>query len=265
MASIRKNDSLSIVSSNIRYDEPTDGPNSWAYRKAFLGRCLRRLGADLLGTQEGKRAQIDELAKQLPGLTLIEVHRDWDPNLMYPCLFFNRQRLSLRESGDIWLSRLPDQVGSRSFGSEFPRLCTWATFEPDLFVVNVHLDHLSPKIRKRQTQVLLEQISGLYGNSDKIILLGDFNEAPGGGVQTTLLAGLPRIHDPWIGLEIPEESSHHCFGEPIDYGSRVDWILADRLLVVKEMFLDKSQSSSGAYPSDHYPLMARFCMPTSGR
>ena len=60
---------------------------------------------------------------------------------MYPCLFFNPDSLTLTDSGDIWLSESPSTVGSCSFGSAFPRLCTWALFDEGILAVNVHLDN----------------------------------------------------------------------------------------------------------------------------
>jgi len=80
---------------------------------------------------------------------------------MYPCIFYNPDTLTLRESGDIWLSESPASIGSSSFGSQYPRLCTWAFFDNDLLAVNVHLDDLKPDTRLHQIRVLMEQVDAL--------------------------------------------------------------------------------------------------------
>jgi len=253
---------LSIVTSNIRYAEPKDEPHSWSNRRDFLAERLLDFGPDLLATQEGRKWQVDEITERLIGLTRIDAHRDWIADLMYPCLFYNEKELTLRESGDIWLSKSPSLVGSRSFGSEFPRLCTWATFEERLFAVNVHLDNEHSDTRVHQIRVLLQQIRQLQQITRHALLMGDFNEAPDGPVRATIGEEWPELTDPWLELGLEEESSHHCFGESIDYGSRVDWILSGPSLVSQQIFLDKSQTDDGIYPSDHFILKARFTLET---
>ena len=80
---------------------------------------------------------------------------------MYPSLFVRSEQMSVKKSGDIWLSETPLIAGSKSFKSAFPRLCTWASVmwfqvegdkskgEP-LFIVNCHLDHVLEETRIRQ-------------------------------------------------------------------------------------------------------------------
>ena len=249
---------LSVISSNIRYDEPGDGANSWQHRKGFLSKRLRELEPDLLATQEGCEWQIRELVSELSELTLIDAHRDWDTTLMYPCILYNKSKLILQKSGDIWLSLSPQTAGSRSFGSEFPRLCTWAVFEPGLLVINVHLDNVHDKTREQQIKVLLNEGRSLRSADSSTLLVGDFNEGPDGRVRAAISDLWPELIDPWRQLGKAEDSSHHCFGEEFDYGSRVDWILAEPGLMVEDIFLDKSVSADGIYASDHFILKALF-------
>jgi endonuclease/exonuclease/phosphatase family metal-dependent hydrolase len=249
---------LSVISSNIRYDEPHDEVHSWKNRRDFLASRLLDFAPDLLATQEGKLPQIRDIDNRLSGLTCVDVHRRWVESLMYPCLFYNPATLSLESSGDIWLSESPSTAGSRSFGSAFPRLCTWASFDEGIFAINVHLDNSNSKTRLCQIRVLIQQIAALKNPDQAIVLMGDFNESPECPVRTFINNEWPELRDPWIELGYAEESSHHHFFEPIDYGSRVDWILANAMLEPQEIMLDKSRSDRGIYPSDHYILKCRF-------
>lgn len=250
--------SLSVVSSNIRYDEPDDDQHAWGNRRDFLVSRLLEYSPDILATQEGKLPQIREMDDRLTGLSCADAHRGWAGALMYPCLFYNPAKLTMSDSGDIWLSESPSVEGSRSFGSEFPRLCTWASFDEGVLAVNVHLDNASSETRLRQIQVLTEQIGPLRKQLDTTILMGDFNEPPDGQVRSFINRTWPDLKDPWLELGNAEESSHHHFYEPIDYGSRVDWILTSSSLEPQEILLDKSQSERGLFPSDHYILKSRF-------
>lgn len=252
---------LSVISSNIRYDEPQDVIHSWQNRRDFLVSRLLDYTPDLVATQEGKRDQIADVADRLKSLRCADSHRDWIESLMYPCLFYNPETLTLGNSGDIWLSESPATVGSCAFGSEFPRLCTWAVFDEGILVINVHLDHANNETRFRQMQVLIQQVKALPVSYKAILLMGDFNESPTCPVRELINKEWPELRDPWLDLGHKEESSHHHFYEPIDYGSRVDWILSNEFLEAQEILLDKSISDRGIFPSDHYILKARFRWP----
>ena len=251
---------LSVISSNIRYDEPQDKQHCWENRRDFLASCLLDYHPDLLATQEGKHPQLQDVADRLRGLRCADSHRQWEASLMYPCIFYNPSTLTLRESGDIWLSESPATIGSSSFGSLYPRLCTWVLFDNDLLAVNVHLDDLDPETRLCQVRVLMEQVDAL-GMNGPMLLMGDFNEPPDGRVRSLINKIWPELRDPWQDLGQDEEPSHHNFFEMIDYASRVDWILTGSALTAQEILLDKSRSDQGLYPSDHYLLKARFLVP----
>lgn len=252
---------LSVISSNIRYDEPRDDVHSWENRRDFLASRLLDYSPDLLATQEGKLPQIRDIDDRLTGLQCVDSHREWVESLMYPCLFYDPDKLTLAESGDFWLSESPSTAGSRSFGSSFPRLCTWAQFEEGILAINVHLDNSNSETRLCQIRVLMEQLEAQRKSGNAIVLMGDFNESPECPVRELINKEWPDLKDPWLELGQAEESSHHHFYEKIDYGSRVDWILTSESLVAEEILLDKSQSDSGIYPSDHYILKARFRWP----
>ncbi len=249
---------LSVISSNISYDEPRDDVHSWENRRDFLASLLLDYSPDLLATQEGKLPQIRDIDDRLTGLKCVDEHREWDESLMYPCLFYNPDRLTLKESGDFWLSESPLTRGSRSFGSTFPRLCTWAQFDEGIFAINVHLDNSNSDTRLCQIRVLMQQLEKQRASGNAVVLMGDFNESPECPVRALLNKEWPELTDPWLELGHAEESSHHHFYEEIDYGSRVDWILVNEQLEAQEILMDKSQSESGIYPSDHYILKATF-------
>jgi endonuclease/exonuclease/phosphatase family metal-dependent hydrolase len=252
---------FTVISSNIRYDNPADGPHAWPQRRAGLAGLLRAHGAAVIATQEGRQLQLVELDQALPGHVLVETHREWISERMYPSLFV-RRGLRVEGSGDVWLSSTPDIPGSVSFGSAFPRLCTWArvrTGETTLVCVSAHLDHLQRDTRHRQAEVMAQELAKLLGPEDHLVLMGDFNEGAGGQVHAALKATFPQLIDPWIVNGCKEEVSHHRFGEHHENGARIDWILTDMRLRAEEIFFDKS-CPDGVWPSDHYPLVCRLSL-----
>ncbi len=249
---------LKIVTSNIRYENSHDGIHSWNNRCPLLQNIITEFLPDILGTQEGRELQTRKLASGL-SLTLVDSHRSWIADRMYPCLYINNERIKLKSSGDIWLSETPKIDGSFSFKSTFPRLCTWMQIthlihNQDYLVLNTHLDHVLEETRIEQVKVLIKEVQSLNDKNLPIILLGDFNDSPKSQIRQTLLQNLNLI-DPWIELALPEETTHHGFLGKKSKGERIDWILVPESFSVESIYLEKKDFNQ-IYPSDHYPLLA---------
>ncbi|MBT3235561.1 MAG: endonuclease/exonuclease/phosphatase family protein [Bdellovibrionales bacterium] len=254
---------LRVISSNIRFANQSDGAHDWPVRKPILANIINQFAPDLLGTQEGKQLQIQELAASLSPLILVDQHRKWITERMYPSIFINPATVELLDSGDIWLSSTPAVAGSISFNSAFPRLCTWVKarlipINQNILYINVHLDHHYEDTRIEQIRVLLEETQKINRELNPIILSGDFNDPPHKKVWQTVTGKNSKLLDPWHYLNNPEESSHHQFKGVNPNGSRIDWIMVDPIFNPISIELDKSCSTKGIYPSDHFPLKAIF-------
>ena len=218
---------FTLISSNIRYDNPADGGHAWPHRREGLATILRDHQPLVIATQEGRQPQLLDLAGLLPHHDLVDGHRPWIEERMYPCLFV-RNGTKVTASGDIWLSETPEVPGSTGFGSTFPRLCTWARLlvgEQTLVCVSAHLDHLRAETRAHQANVMGHQLAALLRPEDRLVLMGDFNEGVDGPARSNLLRKLPSLVDPWLTLGRPEEVSHHRFDGEHENGARIDWIL----------------------------------------
>lgn len=252
---------LKLISSNIRYENIHDGIHSWENRCPLLQKIITDFHPDVLATQEGQEKQIKCLSQLLP-LKLVESHREWIAERMYPCLYVNEEQIKVKKSGDIWLSETPQTPGSFSFRSTFPRLCTWMQVthlvnNQDYFVVNTHLDHVLEETRLEQIKVLIREVGNLNKDHLPLILMGDFNDSPMSRVRKIILNSM-NLKDPWIEEGFPEETSHHGFKVIQDQkgaGDRIDWILVPQAFAVEQIYLEK-KSFNGIFPSDHYPLLA---------
>lgn len=245
-----------VISSNIRFSTHDDGAHAWPLRKNYLAKLYLNYSPILIGTQEGRQPQLQELHALLPNYSLADSHRQWLGERMYPCIFYHREHIVLHASGDFWLSETPDIDGSSSFGSMFPRLCTWACVEVEglkFFVFNTHLDHVQSSTREAQVEVLCQQVKRLNPESLPIIIMGDFNDSPDSQTRETIYRHFPLLRDDWSGIE---EASHHPFTGTNPEGQRIDWILHD-LKAQAELHLNK-ESFEGIWPSDHFPLVAKL-------
>lgn len=252
------NDNINVMSANIRFANEADGKNNWHFRKSFVADIINGESIHLLGTQEGREGQIKELCSLLPNLQLIETHRDWIEERMYPCIYFDNSKFKVRESGDIWLSETPSVLASKSFGSMFPRLCTYAFMEQikdqkQFLFINSHLDHLQEEIRLKQVKVLIKEIEKLNIKKVPIILVGDFNSGPYQSVRRELNSSNLNLKDPWIEANKEEETSFHKFDgiDPTGEALRIDWTLIDQEIDFSYIEIIK-ESRKSLFPSDHF-------------
>lgn len=254
--------SFTLISSNIRFDNPADGMLCWDMRKAFLTNTLKPHNASIIGTQEGRRSQLEEFA-QLLSLKPSTQHRQWLDERMYPTLYTNTALdMKVLGSGDVWLSQTPQVPGSKLPESAYPRLCSWGRYDfqgKRLLVMNMHLDYAHASTRLQQAEILLAEMRAEIKTDDHIVLMGDFNERANASLHRYFLQELPGLYDPWQSLNKVEESSYHSFTEVELLGHRIDWILLDERLRCLDIFLDKT-SRGHLRTSDHYPLVCRVSL-----
>ena len=93
---------MRILTFNLRFANPLDGPNHWDHRKELVVETILALDPDLVGTQEGTVPQLDYLTQHLQGFLPLVAHRQVDPTCQYPTIFY-RQGFQVKESGEFWL------------------------------------------------------------------------------------------------------------------------------------------------------------------
>jgi endonuclease/exonuclease/phosphatase family metal-dependent hydrolase len=261
---------LKVLTFNLRFQNEADGPNNWRFRREIAAGVINKSVPHLLGTQEGFRSQPEDLATLLPNHRLCDDHRFWDPDRMYPCIFYKFSEIAIEQSGDFWLSETPHIHGSFSWGSSRPRLATYALCQvletgQRFFFCDTHLDNLCAEARKRQALVLLEQLKIINSQRLPLIAVGDFNGPPS-SPEHAILTGRQtldgkkgNLKDAWEVLGRPEEGAetYHAF-DGIGK-SRIDWILVSPEIQVKEVFI-LHNNFEGRYPSDHFPVGAHLIL-----
>ena len=247
-----------VMTFNLRFATPSDGPNEWQYRQELVVEVIRRHRPDLLGTQEGTVPMLRFLEAQLPEYLPLTAHRQVDETCQYPTIFYRGGRFAVQESREFWLSQTPERHRSLSWGSAFPRLTTFGLFQEEgraepFYFINTHLDHVSPEARLQGARMIRDYFKPL---GRPMILAGDFNEPPEQAVYRELiLAGGPFI-DTWRAFHAPGEeatSQHYFDGKP--RGARIDWILVTPDFRVRRVAI-VTDNRDNRYPSDHFPYEA---------
>ncbi len=251
---------MRLMTFNLRFATPIDGPDEWEYRKELVADLIRTHQPDLLGTQEGTVPQLEFLIHSLPGYLPLTAHRQVDVTCQYSTIFYRADRFAVQESREFWLSETPEVHRSCSWGSAFPRMVTYGLFKEagrdlEFYFLDTHLDHISAEARLQGARMIRKHFCPL---GRPLILAGDFNEPPEAPVYRELLAGdgpFP-LQDTWRALHASEDESttqHHFDGQP--RGARIDWILVTPPFKVKRVAIVHDHWE-GRYPSDHYPYEA---------
>jgi endonuclease/exonuclease/phosphatase family metal-dependent hydrolase len=149
---------------------------------------VRALGSDILCTQEGLAGQLEELSRELDGMDRCGVCRNPEKPDEHSAIFFRKDRFSLVENGDFWLSETPDVPGSVGWDASMTRLSTWVLLADaqgpapgrrarKLLVVNSHFDHKGAEARKNSAVLVAARAQeiALRTGADAVAITGDFN------------------------------------------------------------------------------------------
>lgn len=253
--------SLSVMTFNMRYDNPEDGQNNWRFRRERIAGVIKAQEADVLGTQELLSNQFNDLSGLLTGYQGVGVGRlDGAESGEYCAVFFRKDRFTLLDSGTFWLSETPEVVGSLGWDGACERIATWVVLRDrdgrELFFIDTHLDHVGQVARDEGVSLLMKRIETLSGGRP-VILTGDFNSEPGSSVVAHVQKdGVLHDAKAIAAQRSGTDWSFSDFGQiPEAERPLLDYIFVsgDIEAVRYEVLPD---TFDGGYVSDHAPVMA---------
>jgi endonuclease/exonuclease/phosphatase family metal-dependent hydrolase len=252
---------------NIRYDDFDKTENSWINRKEPLTDLLTHYTPDIIGTQEGLKNQLEDIKAQLPGYQYVGIGRDsGDDKGEHTAIFYNGSKLECLYSSTFWLSNTPE-VPSKGWDAAFNRICTYALFrlpkiDQQLWVFNLHLDHIGSKARLESINLLLDKIHELQANRPfPVIVMGDLNAEPSD-------PPIIRLKDDFVdGFDRSRRKPYGPIGtyNAFDFSKkverRIDYIFVqpDEVEVLEYSVIDDFQDFR--YPSDHLPVLVKASFP----
>ena len=253
--------SLSVMTFNMRYDNPEDGQNNWRFRRERVAGVIKAQEVDVLGTQELLSNQFNDLSGLLTGYQGVGVGRlDGAESGEYCAVFFRKDRFTLLDSGTFWLSETPEVVGSLGWDGACERIATWGVLREregrELFFIDTHLDHVGQVARDEGVSLLMKRIETLSGGRP-VILTGDFNSEPGSSVVAHVQKdGVLHDAKAIAAQRSGTDWSFSDFGQiPEAERPLLDYIFVsgDIEAVRYEVLPD---TFDGGYVSDHAPVMA---------
>jgi endonuclease/exonuclease/phosphatase family metal-dependent hydrolase len=251
-----------VATYNVRRPMPpllSPPADRWCRRAPLLASALRRTRPAVLAGQEVVPRSATVIGQALgPGYRRVGAGRGAQGRGEGCPIFFDAERLRLRQWQQLALSDTPAVPGSRGWGNLFPRTLVTATFEDrrtdDVFsVVNTHLDVLSARSRMRSVELIRQLVQA---DADPTVVTGDMNvDASAPELRSLCRGGL--LEDAWTRADERLTPSWRTFGgyrSPRE-GKGVDWIFVTSGLDVRAVAIE-GRAESGGWPSDHLPMYA---------
>lgn len=250
---------INVMSFNIRYNNPADGPDAWPHRADWVAEIIGKQ-SDIVGLQEVQKGQLEDLKKSLPGFEFHGVGReDGKEGGEYVPVAWKADRFTGLDRGHFWLSETPDEP-SKSWDSSLKRITTWVrlrdnTSKKSFLFVNTHFDHRGAVARAKSGELIQQWIAKNRGE-DAVVLTGDFNTLPDSEPYKLLLVGEKPLIDARLAVENPRgpASTWNGFKEIIP-DRRIDFIFATGPLKLTQ-FQTIDEQRDGRFPSDHCPIVA---------
>ena len=253
----QKDEPFTVATYNLRYNNPGDSLNSWAYRKEVVKSLIRYHGFDIFGTQEGLIGQIDDLSEMDEYAWTGKGRDDGKAGGEHSAIFYRKSRFQMESNGDFWLSETP---GSPSFGWDAVcrRICSWAKFRDletgkEFFFFCVHFDHQGKKARIESGKLMVRKIREIAG-SFPVICVGDFNSIPETKQILTMKSLLRDSREISEMTPYGPEGTFNGFDRNAPMDKRIDYIfVSTRVDILKYGVL--TDTYMYRYPSDHLPVV----------
>lgn len=258
---MQKDNSINLISYNIRFDNPLDGINSWQFRKDNVAALLKFHDAQIICLQEALYNQIVDLNERLPDFDWVGVGRDDGRRKgEFSPIFFRKDRFTLVDWGTFWLSETPLKP-SVGWDAALKRLCTFAKLRDnnsndEFYVYNTHFDHIGSLAQVNSANLIVNRIIELTADYP-IILAGDFNVTPESSTYKSLTSNL---FDSWtVSVQPPYGpiGTWNAFDYLSPLDKRIDYVFINSSFKV-EKYANLTDSFNQKFPSDHLPVFVKL-------
>lgn len=248
---------MTVMSFNIR-NACDKGTEAWEARLVNFVPLVKNAAPDLIGFQEVLHRQYIDLIENFPEYGYAGVGRDDGVSAgEYAAVFYKKDRFSLIESGNFWLSKTPEKP-SRGWDAVCIRICTYVKLldtqtQKEFIHFNTHLDHVGRFAMFNGAELIRKN---MLERNIPAFVTGDFNiretSAPykvmtkPGLCDAKYTAKSSMAHGTFHGYKPSDRLSGDS---PIDYLFHTE----NDFDVKKYRVLINGRK--GEYTSDHYPIV----------
>lgn len=264
---------LYVGSYNVRNQNDTDknAGNGWTERCKTICSFLNFQLPDVVGTQEVKVNQLNDMLSQLNGYDYVGIGRDDGKTAgEYSAIFFRKATIEKLQEGHFWLSENTTEPNV-GWDALYPRICSWGKFRHKVsgqvfFFFNLHMDHIGTTARRESAKLVVSKIKEYAANGEPVVLTGDFNVDQKNEIYT-IFTNSGLLRDGFMSARQRFSENGTCTGFDVNSvtDSRIDHVfVTDNLEVAHYGVLTPCywSGSNGSYTcrmnSDHFPVMAKL-------
>jgi endonuclease/exonuclease/phosphatase family metal-dependent hydrolase len=251
---------LNVATYNLRMDTPRDGENSWAHRKEMVKGLIRFHDFDVFGTQEGFIHQIKDLLETGAYDYVGAGRDDGKDGGEHSAIFYKKDRFTVLDKGNYWLSETPDVPGKGWDATCCNRICSWAKFREkatgkEFYFFNVHYDHEGKEARRQSSHLMLARIKAIAGDAP-VFCTGDFNATPDDEPIRLIYADGLFTDSYELTGQPPygPVGTYQAFQLDSPLEERIDYIFVTKGIRVNKYGV-LTDIDHGRFPSDHCPVM----------
>lgn len=252
---------LTVMTYNLKCSG--EGKYSQESRKDAVCTLIKKYSPDSLGVQEADKNWVGLLSSELTEYANVGTYRDdgieaGESNN----IFYKKDKYTLVDSGDFWLSKTPD-VPSKDWDSACYRICTYAVLKDKetgftYAHFNTHFDHVSDVAQAESVALISSKIAAIAPDIP-VVFTGDFNFKETvehydnllscGFENTKYLAEDYDLGTTYNGYKLIRFEIN-----PIDHIFVNGYVKS-----VRSSTIDKSRFNR-MYPSDHFPVIVEMTM-----
>ena len=252
-------DSIKVMTYNIRHGKAHDGEYIWENRKEAAADMILDQHPAVFGVQEALDFQLEDLLAGCPNYKYVGVGReDGVHEGEHMAVFYDTRVIELEDWGTYWLSETPEEP-SKGWDAACRRTATWTLLKEiesgrHFYFVNTHLDHRGKEARRNGLALVVERIGQMNPEGYPMILMGDFNVFADDPCLTDL-RGI--MLDAWeTAKTVDDGPTYHGYGK--DLKPHIDFIFYTGFPSCEKMLRVTREYPGCRYVSDHYPITAEF-------
>ncbi len=249
-----------VGSFNVRNDNTADVGNLWVQRRDVAANLIRFHQFDVIGTQEAKKNQIDDLAERLPEYATYGLGRDnGRAGEEHSTILYRKDKFKLLKKGDFWLSETPDQPGLGWDAKCCNRICSYVYLQDiktgkKFYFFNAHFDHQGKVAQLESSKLMLKKIKEIAGQQPAIFTgdLNDDNESESYAVLDKsgwLVDSFKQVKYPYVN-----NSSFNGWGKHMKASEIIDHVFLTKHFTAQRWGV-LTDTYQGKFPSDHFPIL----------
>lgn len=252
----------SIMSYNIRYNNPNDNENRWEKRKEEVVQMIIYYHPDIFGIQEGLNDQVSYLNNNLPNYSYTGVGRnDGKVKGEYAAIFYNSDKFELVTSKTYWLSSTPNKV-SIGWDASMERITTYGVFRniktnDTLHVFNCHYDHIGKTAQLKSSELVIDLIRQKELENKKLIIIGDLNSSPNEKSILHLKTILDDTFEAAKSSPYGPVGTYNKFDTNFVPIARIDYVFTKNLKIKSYRNIDDRRKNN-LWLSDHLPVFVEL-------